>query len=206
MRFIWINPVVKQMYAPDCLDEFLQKHGYRQVFCRKDWVKTVWQEYGTLVEQSRSPVADVRCPAVERLLREEYGSCGIFVPRIEPILLHCAREISGRVELQGKEKIITTPCRILADMGNEQKLPDTRFVSWKQFLWELSDTLPGRRLGESPIPPGFFQPLGCRAVSLTGEDAIRNYLREDGSGDPRVIEMLFCKGGCHHGDGVIDLE
>lgn len=206
MRFIWINPVVKQMYDPDCLDQFLQKHGFRQAECREDWIGAVLREYDTLEKNSDCPVADVRCPAVERLLREEYEACGILIPHIEPILLHCAREISSRIELQGKEKIITTPCRILADMGNEQRLPDTRFVAWNQFLRELSDTLPGKRLEESPIPPGFFRPLGCHVASITGEAAIRSYLQESDCGKARVIEMLFCRGGCHHGDGVIGLE
>lgn len=203
MRVIWINPVVRQMYDHDCLHRFLEKHGYRQAECRSDWGEKVRQEYGKAAQTTKLPVADVRCPEVEKLLRGTYEGCGVVVPKIEPILIHCAREISGRRELQGIEKVITTPCQSLADMGNALKLQDTSFVSWKRFLQEVSDAPKGRQLEKSPIPPGFFQPLGCPVTSVTGEASIRDYLQKRDYGKARLIEMLMCEGGCHHGDGVI---
>lgn len=203
MRIIWINPVVKQMYEPGCLERFLKKHGFRQEECRKDWTETVRQEYAAAVEHAACPVADVRCPEVERLLREDYGGCGVLIPDIEPILLHCAREISGREELRGMEKVITTPCRSLADAGNRLELPDTRFVSWKQLLEEFSGAPEGKQPEQSPIPPGFFHAMGSLASSITGEDRIREYLRKKNYGETRMIEMLFCRDGCHHGDGIV---
>lgn len=206
MIYIWINPVVDQMYDRDSLDCFLLRHGYLRVECQGDWGREVREKYKKLVEQTKGPVADVRCPAVEKLLREQYGAGEILIPEIEPILMHCAREISGREALKGKEKIIVTPCQALADLGKEAELPKTRFVSWKAFLEELGERPKARYLSASPIPPGFFKGLECPAVSVTGEDEITDYLRTGKYRTAGMIELLWCKDGCHHGDGVCDLE
>ena len=206
MRYIWINPVVDRMYDRSCLHLLLQKHGYLRVECRENWGQRVLKEYKRLAESSQVPVADVRCPKVWKLLEERYKGNGILIPAIEPILMHCARVIAGREELKGKAKVITTPCEILADIGNKAKLPETRFVSWKQFLLELGERLESEKLESSPIPPGFFQNLQCLVVSITGEDEVCSYLKNGDYGAARMIELLWCRDGCHHGDGVIDLE
>lgn len=54
----------------------------------------------------------------------------------------------------------------------------------------------------SPIPPGFFDGLGLKTVSITGEKEIRNYLRNGISDEVQLVEMLFCNEGCHNGDGI----
>lgn len=65
------------------------------------------------------------CPEAVRLLEEiqkepenESGIENLKVAPIEPILLHCARELSTRPDLADGEKIITTPCQSLAVLGN----------------------------------------------------------------------------------------
>ena len=75
------------------------------------------------------------------------------------------------------EKIITTPCRILAEQGNALELPHTRFVSWKDFFSELGESLEPAPEA-SPIPPGFFTGLSVPVVSLSGRDDIEDYLEE----------------------------
>ena len=139
-------------------------------------------------------------------------SGGLAVPAIEPILLHCAREIAGRPELWGEKKIITTPCQALADAGNELGLSDTEFIPWNRLLERLE---PSRGLGngnrlkagaleESPIPPGFFSSLG-EVDSVTGPDAVERYLGRECWKGVKLVELLYCDGGCHNGDGVTGL-
>jgi hypothetical protein len=179
----------------------------------KDWLNIVKEKYVVAVKGSSSPVMDVRCPKTKQILDELGVTSDFTVPAIEPILIHCAREISEREDLQGDEKVITTPCRALADMGNALGLPNTTFAPWNQFLTTLNDqsirdneTLRTQQLQESPIPPGFFDDLGLKTLSLTGEDDINEYFQPQNSKEQleniQLVEILFCQCGCHNGDGL----
>lgn len=116
----------------------------------------------------------------------------VTITKIHPILIHCAQEISRREDLQGEEKVITTPCSALADMGNALGLKDTWFVPWNRFVESIGGKLPDIELGKSPIPPGFFTDLKIKTVTATGEEAIRDYLKNGISDDVQLVEMLFC--------------
>lgn len=213
MAYIWINPVTESMYDQEKLTEFLQKHGYEQVTVTGDWLNIVKEKYRATVTGTSGPVIDIRCPKTKHVLDELGITSKFTIPAIEPILIHCAREMSGRADLQGEEKVITTPCQALADMGNALELKHTTFMTWNCFLAMLGDqpekdnnTLTARQLKESPIPPGFFDDLGLKTVSLTGEDDIREYFQTQNSKEQlenvQLIEMLFCQHGCHNGDGL----
>lgn len=213
MAYIWINPVAEGMYESKALTEFLQKHGYQQVEATEDWLNIVKEKYRAAVVGASSPVIDMRCPKTKEVLEDLGVSDKVTIPTIEPILIHCAREVSAREELKGEEKVITTPCQALADMGNALKLPNTTFMPWKHFLTMFDDkpiqdgeSLKVQQLQESPIPPGFFESLGMKTISLSGEDEIREYFQTPNSKDMtdniQLVEMLFCQQGCHNGDGL----
>lgn len=210
MAYIWINPVTESMYESEVLTEFLQKHGYKQVKVSEDWMNIVKEKYQIAVTKaSDRPVIDMRCPKTNQVLVELGVTSNYTTPTIEPILIHCAREISARADLQGEEKVITTPCQALADMGNALNLPNTTFVPWNQFLTILGDkpikdseTLIVRQLKESPIPPGFFDGLGIKTTSITGEEDIQAFFANNKPKDIQLLEILFCKHGCHNGDGL----
>lgn len=212
---------------------FLKKHGLIQVRCNKDWGAVVKEKYRALAGAGLDTVADMRCPVAGGMAadyRHRYEEQGpeersqgeqgphLVIPDIEPILIHCAREISGRRDLCDEQKLITTPCQALADAGNALKLKDTRFLAWNGLLKELGDTVEGACaeyavqegtkacLKSSPIPPGFFRNLGIDTVSLTGEENIREYLEGESWKQVRLVEMLCCHMGCHNGDGVMTDE
>ena len=202
MAYIWINPVTESMYEPKKLTDFLQKHGYKQVKVTGDWLNVVKEKYRIAVGEAMTAVIDMRCPKTKQLLDEMGVTAEFTVPTIEPILIHCAREISAREDLQGEEKIITTPCQALVDMGNALGLPDTSFIPWNRFLKTLSDQsgrdeeiLAIRQLKESPIPLGFFEDLELKTVSLTGEEEIREYFQTQKSNEMakniELVEILF---------------
>ena len=191
MAYIWINPVAESMYEPHALTDFLKKHGYEQIKTTGDWLNVVKEKYRMEVQEADKPVIDMRCPKTKEVLDESGVTSNVTIPEIEPILIHCARELSGREDLQGEEKVITTPCKALADMGNALKLPNTWFVPWNQFLRTLGGKPTGYILKhnsypdsitipqspqESPIPPGFFKGLEFNTASVTGEDEILGYL------------------------------
>ena len=212
------------------MKQILTEHQLTQVRCREDWGGIVLKQYAKLMEHADGIVADARCPEAVNLIERynEEQNLSIQVADIEPILIHCARELSERTDLAGGEKIITTPCRILAEQGNALELPRTRFVSWKDFLSELGERLePAPE--SSPIPPGFFAGLSVPVLSLSGQEEIEEYLRDEiiqemtggmltgtteagnrnGKKDtaraehsPLLLELLYCRQGCHMGDGV----
>lgn len=190
------------MYETDILDAFLQQNGYKRFYASEDWLTIVKQKYQLQIEQTTNTIMDVRCPKVRELLDEIQVLSDFTIPEIEPILIHCGREGSLREDLQAEEKIITTPCKALADMGNAFGLKNTWFVPWNQFLQSIGKKPEGKLPEESPIPPGFFSELGMETVSVTGEEKIRKYLEKPISEEVQIVEMLFCKEGCHNGDGI----
>lgn len=206
MAYIWVNPVAAGMYEEEALNDFLQRHGYKRFYTSTDWIGAVREKYKVAVEREAGTVMDVRCPKVKEVLMNMKLDGTVTIPEIHPILIHCGKEASEQEALVDEEKIITTPCQALADMGNALGLRDTRFVTWNQFVERLDDE-PERRLAkESPIPPGFFAELGLKTDSVTGEEELRSYFRKGVPKDVQLVEMLFCKDGCHNGDGIIKCQ
>lgn len=206
MAYIWINPVTAGMYEPKDLDEFLSRNGYKRFEVSGDWLSVVREKYQSAVEKAETTVVDMRCPRVKNLLEEILVLPEVTVPDIKPILIHCGKESSRREDLKGEEKIITTPCQALADMGNAMQLKDTRFIPWNRFVAETGGKLQRIPLTKSPIPPGFFEGVGLKTASVTGESRIIEYFRQGVPDDVQLVEMLFCKDGCHNGDGIRECE
>lgn len=199
MTYLWINPVSERMVAPQRLAQLLEKHGLTRVACRENWGETVLGKYRALLAHAEGTFADARCPAAVSLVRSLQP--GIQIPEIEPILIHCARELAGRADLADGKKIITTPCQILADMGNALALKDTQFLTWKNFLASLGEPLEPAPEA-SPIPPGFFRDLPFPVESKSGDAEISAYVTGEAWRDTKLVELLYCAQGCHRGDGV----
>jgi len=202
MPYIWINPVVDKMYEPKALAEFLTAHGYKRIQASVDWLTVVKEKYRQAVAQSEHPVMDMRCPATKTLLDETGVADMVTIPDIKPILIHCGEECSNGPEWEDMEIVIVTPCQALADMGNALELKDTYFVPWNQFVEMQGDEPERIQPEESPIPPGFFAGMDIKVSSVTGEEEIRNYLNAGVPKEVQLVEMLFCKEGCHNGDGI----
>ena len=67
---------------------------------------------------------------------------------------------------------------------------------------EILITTPCQALAEQGNALGFFEKLKLSTKSLTGEDEIREYFQSMQKEKADLIEMLYCKGGCHKGDGI----
>lgn len=202
MNYIWINPVTANMYDPTTLQDYLASHGFIMVEASAHWLETVREKYKRAVETAAHTLIDMRCPKIIDLVKAYELEDQVTIPEIEPILIHCGREISQREDLRGFEKIITTPCQALADLGNSLKLPETTFLPWNQFLSTHGSGLTAVPPKESPIPPGFFEELTCRKHSVTGKEEICDLFEQFRPDAYDLIELLYCKEGCHNGDGV----
>lgn len=202
MKYIWINPVTASMYPSDALNQFLEKHDFKRIEASSDWLEIVRNKYKAALETTEQTVIDMRCPKIIDFI-DAYELRGkVEIPSIEPILIHYAREISRRKDLRGIEKIITTPCQALAKSGNALKLTETSFIPWNQLLSSYDNNLHILPPTESPIPPGFFDPLECKKISVTEKQAICYFFESFQPKEYDLIELLYCKNGCHNGDGI----
>ena len=149
MTYLWINPVSERMISGVALEGLLRRHQLTRVTCQGDWGEIVLRKYRELLEHADETFADARCPAAVSLVHSLQPE--IRIADIEPILIHCARELAERPDLANGEKIITTPCRILADMGNKRH----SFCTMEP-LSRIDRRTHGTRAGRKPDPTGIL--------------------------------------------------
>ena len=205
MAYIFINPVVANMYVKEELNELLLSNGYSRVEVETDWHKIVKEKYNETLKSTEKTLLDQRCPLAIDTISEYINNNDALIPQIDPILIHCGIELANREDLQGKKKIITSPCESLATYGNSKNLEDTMFVSWKEFIKNLNshDKSMVRLLDESPIPPGYFDSLEAKVTSLSGKENIVSHFKNNLHKKDDLVEMLYCTNGCNNGDGVL---
>ena len=205
MKYIFINPVVHNMYKKEELDELLFNNGYLRVEVKHDWHKIVKEKYQETISSTQKTVLDKRCPLAIDTIDKYINEDDIFIHNIDPILIHCGIEIANREDLKGHKKVITTPCESLASYGNKKNLEDTVFISWKEFIKNLNshDKSMVKLLDESPIPPGYFDSLEAKVTSLSGKENIVSHFKNNLHKKDDLVEMLYCTNGCNNGDGVL---
>ena len=205
MEYIFINPVVANMYEKEELDALLLSNGYTRIEVENDWHKIVKEKYTEALKLAGKPLLDRRCPLAIDTASKYVSKEEAFIPEIDPILIHCGIEIANREDLKGKKKVITTPCESLASYGNKKNLKDTVFISWKEFVKTLNsyDKIQAKSLEASPIPPGYFNGLEAKITSISGEEAIKEHFENNLYKKSDLTEMLYCKNGCNNGDGVL---
>ncbi|WP_195251196.1 hypothetical protein [Romboutsia sp. 1001713B170207_170306_H8] len=205
MKYIFINPVVDNMYIKEELDELLLNNGYLRIEVENDWHKIVKEKYNEALKSTEKTLLDKRCPLAIDTIDEYINESDVFIPHIDPILIHCGIEIANRSDLKGKKKVITTPCESLALYGNKKNLEDTVFVSWKEFIKNLNlhEMIKVKLLDKSPIPPGYFKSLEVKVGSISGKENIKDYFKNKLHKEDDLVEMLYCTNGCNNGDGVL---
>ena len=205
MAYIFINPVVGNMYKKEELDELLLNNGYSRVEVETDWHKIVKEKYNETLKSTEKTLLDQRCPLAIDTISEYINDEDTLIPQIDPILIHCGIELANREDLKGKKKVITTPCESLASYGNKKNLEDTVFISWKEFIKDLNSHNKNmvKMLDESPIPPGYFNSLEAKVTSLSGKENIVSHFKNNLHKEDDLVEMLYCTNGCNNGDGVL---
>lgn len=201
-KVVWLNPVVKNIYDFAVLKEILQNKGFSVVECEKDHVDSVKNAYKNALAQSEL-IYDSRCPRAVNFIRANFKEQAALISNLNPILIESAMELS--VKLKEDEWLyVTTPCEDLAELGRELNLARTIFLTWKSFREQNEINLEMKRLGASPIPPGFFTNLGVKTLSLSSKEKMQNALSYKFSElkNYQIIELLYCENGCHNGDGL----
>lgn len=201
-KVVWLNPVVKNIYDFAALKEILQDKGFSVVECEKDHVKSVKNAYKNALAQSEL-IYDSRCPRAVNFIRANFKEQATLISNLNPILIESAIELSAKLK-EDEWLYVTTPCEDLAELGRGLNLARTTFLTWKSFREQNEINLEMKRLGVSPIPPGFFTNLGVKTLSLGSIEKIQNALSYKFSElkNYQIIELLYCENGCHNGDGL----
>ena len=201
-KVVWLNPVVKNIYDFAALKEILQDKGFSVVECEKDHVKSVKNAYKNALVKNEI-IFDSRCPRAVNFIRANFKEQAPFISNLNPILIESAIELSTKLK-EDEWLYVTTPCEDLAELGRGLNLARTTFLTWKSFREQNEINLEMKRLGASPIPPGFFTNLGVKTLSLGSKEKIQNALSYKFSElkNYQIIELLYCENGCHNGDGL----
>ena len=200
-KVIWLNPVVLNMYNQEEISSRLAGLGFDIITCEVNHLQIVKQKYAEQYNECNRHLCDNRCPKAVSYVKSHYDNTNLEYSSIQPILIHAAEELANRYQDEEVELYIITPCTDLKDLGNQLKLKNTIFQTWTEFCSNHNIMLKSKTLENSPIPPGFFAHIP-NVVSLSSKDDIDRYFQEESPKDKRMIEMLYCQGGCHNGDGV----
>lgn len=210
-RFVWLNPVIDRMAGNDypALLEAIESRGYTVATCTEA-LPEVREAYRSHLGRSPvKPLIDARCPRITSVIREKFPRLSAQIAPIQPILIVCAGILYRRHVAPNPRKAsltVITPCSDLEDYGKALFGDRIRFKTWKAFQRDegLMQLFP--RADASPVPPGFFAYPGVRVLERNGAENVTDLLgRVEGKRlDPQVeiLELLYCRDGCHNGDGV----
>ena len=202
-KLVWLNPVVIASYDSLELEKALDEKGFIPVQCSGDQIRVVKEKYRAAIAMANKPIADRRCPLALQYITDNYDH-DFAVPDIHPVLIHCALELHERFCPRNNTLYITTPCKSLAELGNNLGFENTVFVTWNNFLIENGITLTRKSLGVSPIPPGFFSDLNVKVIKLTSKREIDAFFSSELKANCDMYELLYCEQGCHNGDGILE--
>ena len=163
-KLVWLNPVVKNIYDFAALKEILQEKGFSVMECEKDHVKSVKNAYKNALAQ-KELIYDSRCPRAVNFIRANFKEQADLISNLNPILIESAMELSSKIK-EDEWLYVTTPCEDLAELGRGLNLARTTFLTWRSFREQNEINLEMKRLGASPIPPGFVTNLGVKTLSL----------------------------------------
>jgi hypothetical protein len=210
-NYVWLNPIVETMVAADKdrVVHILRQKGYTIVSCETGATK-IREAYRRYLQGDVTiPVIDARCPKITALIKEKYSALSSYVAPIPPILIACAQDLFSKyIEPNAVRATLTivAPCCALVSVGQGVLGDNIRFVTWRQFEREVNFGKKYSKLDASPVPPGFFKDLENQVAEASGSEDIERLLITVSSGmlSPSVnlLEMLYCDGGCHNGDGM----
>ena len=209
MKITILNPLIRNLLEREDYQKLLEKldaQGYRVIDLYDDLKKVkkiVLQKYADwLSKTSKFPVIDSRCPRIRKLLIYEFPHLMDFWAPILPILITGAElkieELKSRnIEVSG---YLVSPCKEFTRWFFSKE--DIIIVTWQEFKNLISFYPPQRLLTQTPVPKGFFNDLEVKVYGETGENECRKLLSRIPA-DAQLLELLWCEGGCHRGDGLV---
>lgn len=202
-KYIWLNPVVLSFYNKENITDVLQDKGFIRVESKKNNIEIVKAKYRKKIISSKKCIIDERCPLALEYVKSKYDLKDVKYPNIYPILIHTAIELSKIYCKENDKLFITTPCLSLVSLGKSLNIKNVIFITWKDFIKQYSiKNLEKKHVSESPIPPGFFKEYEDKCLSLSSKETIDYAFKQQLWKGKKILEMLYCKEGCHNGDGI----
>ena len=198
-NYVWINPIIINLYGIEYLKYILLKNGFEIVSPNKNCTNIVKNKYRKKYLNSNKCIIDSRCPKILEYI--DNNNNNYEYANINPILIETAIELKARIE---NDIIITTPCVALANFGNSLNVEGLIFKTWIEFIKEnniLIDENKKKKLNSSPIPLGFFKEFD-RVYSVSGDKNILKFFKNKLYRNSKLLEALYCYSGCHNGDGI----
>lgn len=197
---IVLNPLIQQMLDEDAYSKLLDEikaWGHQPTDSAPGIAEVKRQYQECLFETKTFPVIDSRCPKIRKMLIEEFPDLMELRAPIDPILVTGAKIRRKECGNKNIEMVIVTPCEAFSYIH----LSNTRMITWREFKGLIHFYPPQKMLDESPVPLGFFDSLGVKVYGASGEENCRKLLTDMPS-DAELLELLWCEGGCHKGDGL----
>ncbi|WDV45481.1 [Fe-Fe] hydrogenase large subunit C-terminal domain-containing protein [Clostridiaceae bacterium M8S5] len=206
-KYIWLNPVTSDMLTNNNINvnELFKNLGYILVDLDCSIVDNVLSDYINMCKSTNNPLIDSRCPMVVEIIKEKYPELCKNIAPLDPIFIYCAKHLYKTLIKSNDDSIlfIIAPCTSLCHYGNAVLKKDVIFTTWKHFKekHEICIDLKARR---TPIPLGFFDNTDLIIEKLTGESKILSNINKliEYKSNIDLIEILYCKNGCHNGDGI----
>jgi iron only hydrogenase large subunit-like protein len=207
-KLVVLNPVIEKLLGKQ-YDDLIVELQNRELYVEdsKRGIQVVRIAYRDYLQQtSKKPVIDSRCPEIYKLIKYEFEHLVDYLAPIKPILITGAELAYQDFKERYKEDVtltIVTPCKALADYDKSKLSYTTELITWRDFCKANSLEFPYEILKESPVK-GFFEPLGVPVISKSGKREVKKLLEKFANlpSETQLVELLYCKGGCHKGDSL----
>jgi iron only hydrogenase large subunit-like protein len=208
VKMVVLNPVIESMLGKRYLEliSLLESKGYF-VENSKRGIEYVRTFYGlNLFFINDTCQIDSRCPKITELIVNDFPYLLKRISTITPILITGAYMAFAEFLEKNPNSIvdltIISPCEIMR--AYEKMNNGTKIITWKKFKEIEEIEIPENKLDESPVPLGFFNSkalLGEKIYSASGEKDCKKLLSNIPK-NANLLELLWCEGGCHKGDGL----
>ena len=212
-RLVVLNPLIEKLLSPEnmaVLKEKLSK-DFKADFIRdaSPGIEKVKEEYQKLAKGEgiyemyghQKPIIDSRCPYITHFMVERYHKhLKSYLAPIDSILITGAEIQRKELNIDPLQLIVVTPCNAFRVFNDP--IENRAIITWKGLKNILDFHPPQKNLDESPVPPGFFNYLEeIKIYSASGEEECEKLLSNIPD-DADLLELLYCPGGCHRGDGL----
>ena len=204
-KYIWLNPVTKNMLHEANIDiaRFVDKYGFKLIEVDDIVRKRVKAKYVEYVRDVNDTVIDSRCPLVVDYLVKKHPELKKYIAPIDPIFISTGKYfIEEYLGVDDEYQLVMiSPCKALCNSGKNNSNNKIIYMTWVEFCVKFEIEL-DLKPKKTPVPLGFFDDTELKVGKINGEEEIEDIICKMKEDKYDLIEILFCRDGCHNGDGI----
>lgn len=204
-KFLWINPVTLNMLRDEGIDVngFAKDLEFEFIDVNPIIAKGVKKLYVDYLKGQAKTIIDARCPLAVDYICEQFSELKDNIAPIKPIFITTAHVLYDRYinKETSDELYMISPCNALCNCDRELGSRRITYITWKDFKSKFNIEYDFKPIS-TPIPMGFFDNCDIKVYKANSKediDGIKEVIKEH---NYDLIEVLYCKGGCHNGDGL----